>query len=318
MNIRAFLSEEFDNYFSTLAIPTSPSSLYEPISYFLNIGGKRLRPYALLLAAYSRNQDISQALPAAAAIELFHNFTLIHDDVMDKSMIRRGFETIHEKYNLNTALLSGDALLLLAYRQLLLSPVEYWPRIIPIFNDTATQVCEGQQMDMDFEHAANITEKEYLQMIGLKTSVLIAAAMQMGAIIGGADVDESLSYYHFAYHLGVAFQIQDDILDCFGNEDLIGKKNGGDISNNKKTILTIFALRHEANREILFGTYNNEKEKISTVKELYVSCGAYDYALDLRNSLLQKGMKYLQQMKLSNEIRPLFEQLVNQLIVRTF
>jgi geranylgeranyl diphosphate synthase type II len=319
MNIANYLFTSFETYFSTINFKKEPENLYQPISYFLQIGGKKLRPYALLLAAYSKNNHIEDALPAAAAIELFHNFSLVHDDIMDKAVLRRGFDTIHEKYSTNTAILSGDALLLQAYHQLLLTPENKWPQILTIFNKTATEVCEGQQMDMDFEQKSYISEAEYIQMIGLKTSVLIAAAMQIGAIIGGANGEDAQNYYNFAYHLGVAFQIQDDILDCFGKEEIIGKKNGGDILNNKKTILTIYTLSaNETYKHTLMGHYNSDIEKINTIKYLYETSGAYAYALSLRNDLLKKGLHYLELLQLKENIRTYFEQLVNQLIIREF
>ncbi len=319
MDIGASLSQSFNSYFATIDFRKSPKNLYLPIDYFLQIGGKRLRPYSLLLAYYSRDRKIDTALPAAAAIELFHNFTLIHDDVMDKAHIRRGFETVHEKYSLNTAILSGDALLLQAYHQMLMTPQEYWYEVIPIFNKMATDVCEGQQLDMDFEKSPFVSEEEYLHMIGLKTSVLIAAAMQIGAIIGGASISQSKYYYNFAYYLGVAFQIQDDILDCFGKEELIGKKNGGDILNNKKTILTTYTLSIDNTyKDVLFCSYPTEEDKITHIKQLYIISGAYTKAIALRNNLLQKGLDYLSMLHLTDEVRPLFEELVNQLIIREF
>lgn len=319
MNIADYLFTSFETYFSTINFKKEPENLYYPISYFLQISGKKLRPYALLLAAYSKKKDIEDALPAAAAIELFHNFSLIHDDIMDKAVLRRGFETVHEKYNLNTAILSGDALLLQAYHQILSTPEKYWHQILSVFNKTAIEVCEGQQMDMDFERREYISEEEYIQMIGLKTSVLIAAAMQLGAIIGGATNEQAQIYYDFAYHLGIAFQIQDDILDCFGKEEIIGKKNGGDILNNKKTILTIYTISHnEAYKDAIFCDYDNDKAKINTIKSIFEKSGAYAYALSLRNELLNKGLQYLELLHLDEEIRPYFEQLVNQLIIRDF
>lgn len=233
----------FEHHLASQSFPSEPANLYSPNTYFLQIGGKRLRPALLLLACEIYSGKAEQALNAAIAVEYFHNFSLIHDDVMDNAPFRRGFATIHEKYGLNTAILSGDVMLTYAYKHLSLVPYQYLQNVLEIFNQTAIHVCEGQQMDMDYEKRDSVSEDEYLKMIEYKTSVLLAGAMQIGSIIGGASRPEAEAIYKYALYLGIAFQIQDDILDCYGSPDMVGKTPGGDILQNKKTLLYINAVK---------------------------------------------------------------------------
>ena len=237
------LRDIFSTYLNQESFQQEPKNLYEPNNYFLQIGGKRLRPTLLLLATELFGGKIENALPASLAIEYFHNFTLIHDDVMDNAPVRRGFTTIHEKYNLNTAILSGDVLMIKACEYL--SKVEgiYFKQVFDVYTKTAIEVCEGQQYDIDFETQKSVSHSEYIEMIRLKTSVLLAASMKIGAILGGANETDAELLYTYAENLGIAFQIQDDILDCFGDEGLVGKQPGGDIIQNKKTLLLIEAMR---------------------------------------------------------------------------
>ena len=226
-----------------------PKGLYEPIAYALATGGKRLRPTLTLIAAETiinggliNGEAINQALPAALALEIFHNFTLLHDDVMDHAQVRRGRETVHVKWNDNTAILSGDQMLIEAYKQLSNVPADKLPQVLKWFNEMATGVCEGQQYDVDFEHMSQVSIDDYMQMIEKKTSVLLAYAMQIGGYIAGADETQLQALYQYGLHIGLAFQIQDDILDVYGDPKTFGKAIGGDICCNKKTILLLTAL----------------------------------------------------------------------------
>lgn len=220
--------------------PSSPENLYQPIKYILSLAGKRIRPQLVVLGADLFGcPNIEDVVPASVAIEYFHNFTLIHDDIMDKAPLRRGQATVHQKWNEDVAILSGDALLIKAYEQLAKCPPEFVPALLKTFNKVALEVCEGQQMDMDFETREDVTEEEYVNMIRLKTSVLLGGALELGAIISGAVTQDRAKLYSFGENLGIAFQLQDDILDAFGDPSTFGKQVGGDIIVNKKTILHI-------------------------------------------------------------------------------
>lgn len=236
------LSQSFGEYFSSFkgSLPVSPGNLYDPVRYFLDLDGKRIRPLLVLIAADCFKGDVKKALPAAAAVELFHNFSLIHDDIMDKAPLRRGKETVHEKWNNNIAILSGDALLVKAYQQIAIS--ERATALQEIFSRTAIEVCEGQQYDMDFENRKNVRLPDYLEMIKLKTAVLLACSLQMGALCAGAEPKAAEAFYSAGLNLGMAFQLTDDHLDVFGDSGKTGKQEGGDIISNKKTWLVIKAL----------------------------------------------------------------------------
>lgn len=228
-----------------------PAELYEPIRYILGLGGKRIRPALVLMACNLYNDSVEDAIAPALAIEIFHNFTLIHDDIMDNAPLRRNKHTVHEKWNENVAILSGDAMQILAYRFLCQGKLQYLKKLLDIFNQTAIEICEGQQFDMNFAKRTEVTLAEYLRMIELKTSVLLAASLKMGAISGGAPEAEAQKLYEFGRNLGLAFQIQDDYLDTYANQDNFGKTIGGDIAENKKTFLLIKAL------ELAKGEQNN-------------------------------------------------------------
>lgn len=225
-----------------LELGKEPRLLYEPMEYVLGMGGKRLRPVLTLLSCSLFTEDFRKAIPAAIALEVFHNFTLVHDDIMDNASVRRNYLTVHVKWNRNVAILSGDAMLIKAYELLSALPPSQLVPVLRVFNKTATEVCEGQQMDMDFETAEKVTEQEYLRMIELKTSVLLAACMKIGAITGGATDKISDLLYQTGIYMGLAFQLQDDFLDTFGTQETFGKEIGGDIKANKKTYLFIKAL----------------------------------------------------------------------------
>lgn len=233
----------FLEYLATHTFTQNPKGLYEPIDYILNLGGKRMRPVALLMSYAVFKDDFQTALPAAYAIEIFHNFTLVHDDVIDDAPLRRKKPTVHEKWNLNTAILSGDVMLVYAYEYLLKTDdKDCLDEVIKAFNKAAIEVCEGQQYDVDFETQENVTIGEYLKMIELKTSVLLAAAMKIGALVAGSSMKNANHLYEFGKNMGIAFQLQDDYLDTFGDPEKFGKKVGGDIAKNKKTFLILKAL----------------------------------------------------------------------------
>ena len=236
------LTIDFANYLAKENFPAEPSGLYQPGTYFLSLGGKRVRPVMCLMGNELFGDIHVDAYFAGTAIELFHNFTLIHDDIMDAAALRRGMETVHIKYGQNAALLTGDVMMIKAYEYLSKMNIEHLQKIFPLFNTTAVEVCEGQQLDMDFENRDDINMDEYIHMISLKTSVLLAASLEIGAIIGGASEGSRKNLYEFGRNLGIAFQIQDDYLDAFGNPVKFGKEVGGDIRQNKKTFLMLIKL----------------------------------------------------------------------------
>ena len=266
-------------------ISREPANLYEPLDYMMSIGGKRIRPKLCLLTYNLLSDDLNNAiLFPAMALEIFHEFTLIHDDIMDRSDTRRGCPTVYRKWNENVAILSGDAMSILAYRYLSYAPEKVLPQALDLFSETAMQVCEGQQYDMDFEDLPFITREDYLEMIGLKTAVLVACSAKMGALIAGAPAEACEALYRFGYQLGIAFQITDDYLDTFGNEKVFGKKIGGDIVNNKKTWLLVESLRRadgerkqQLENLLLLGD-EARGEKVPAVRSLYIDLGVKEAA----------------------------------------
>lgn len=234
--------KEFLSYLASKQWVQEPKNLYEPIDYILKLGGKRIRPVLTLMAADIFGSDYKKALPAALAIEVFHNFTLVHDDIMDAAPLRRGKATVHEKWDINTGILSGDAMLILAYKYFENYTPEVFQELAKLFSKTALEVCDGQQLDVDFETRKKVTIDEYLNMICLKTSVLVAAALKMGAIVAESDAKNASLIYDFGLNLGLAFQLQDDYLDTFGDPETFGKQIGGDIIENKKTFLYLKTL----------------------------------------------------------------------------
>ena len=255
-----------------------PYGLYEPIAYTLAAGGKRVRPQLAMIASELFGGKAEEIAPAAMALEVFHNFTLLHDDVMDQAEVRRGRPTVHVKWNENTAILSGDQMLIEAYKLLSGVPADKLPTILQLFNKMATEICEGQQYDVDFESQEYVALEEYLKMIRLKTAVLLATALKMGAYIAGANEEQQEMLYEFGINIGLAFQIQDDILDVWGNPETFGKAVGGDISCNKKTYVYLEALEVKGERrEELVKWYSqtlaDNKEKIAAVKEIFEQLG---------------------------------------------
>ncbi|MDR3218494.1 MAG: polyprenyl synthetase family protein [Dysgonamonadaceae bacterium] len=254
--------------------PHDASGLYKPVAYLLSLKGKKIRPALTLLACNLYREEVDEAISPALAWEIFHNFTLMHDDVMDKADIRRGQPTVHKQWNENTAILSGDAMLILAYSYMAKSPQSKLKLLLDLFSDTAASICSGQQYDMDFEKRMDVTESEYINMIYLKTAIMMGACLQTGAIIGDAGASDRQNLYDFGIHLGIAFQIEDDILDVYGDPEAFGKKIGGDILCNKKTYLLIKALdiaKGDDKKELLHWIKNDVQSdsKIKAVRDLY-------------------------------------------------
>jgi geranylgeranyl diphosphate synthase type II len=313
------LSSLFEKHFSSRHFPDKPESLYEAAQYILAIGGKRVRPVSVLMAGELFGELNEGLYKAATAIELFHNFSLIHDDIMDKAPLRRGMETVHQKYGESTALLAGDVMLVRAYEELCKIHHGALPKLLDLFNTTSREVCEGQQMDMDFEKRDEVKLDEYIQMIALKTSVLLGAAMQMGAIINGAAEKDSQAIYDFGKNLGIAFQIQDDYLDAFGNPDKVGKQPGGDILAHKKTFLTIHFIRAASAKQMqsyqsLHDASNHEK--INGVLDLFRQTGADVWAEELKENYYQEAIRHLADINVGTERKAELEKLARYLLQR--
>lgn len=315
------LAADFGNRFSVRHFPHKPASLYEPGEYFLSWGGKRIRPVMCLMGSELFAEITPDAYEVAAAIELFHNFTLIHDDIMDEAPLRRGMETVHMKYGSNTALLAGDVMMIRAYEYLSRINGQYLNRILQLFNKTAREVCEGQQLDIDFEKMPDVSMDAYLEMISLKTSVLLAASLEMGSIIGGASEGNCRHIYEFGKNLGIAFQIQDDYLDAFGDPEKFGKEVGGDIRQNKKTFLLLHALEAaDAEQKKLLQELMacNTPDKVQEVLAIFKACGADEWAKELKEKYLQTALTHLQDIAvLSSRKKPL-EELAEFLIQREY
>lgn len=269
------LEQKIENAVKQLSFTQEPETLFTPIRYILSLGGKRIRPVLTLMAANLFSNDVDTLMDAALGLEIFHNFSLLHDDVMDKADIRRGRPTVHKKWNDNVAILSGDAMLIEAYNYISRVPADRLAEALHLFSETAMEVCRGQQLDMDFEKRTDVEEPEYLEMIRLKTAVLIGCAMKMGAIIAGAPGTDADLLYRYGIHIGLAFQLKDDLLDVYGDPKVFGKNIGGDIVSNKKTFLLIKALktannkqREELNRWISIENFDSNA-KINAVKAIY-------------------------------------------------
>src|SRR5690554_6034578 len=288
------------DYINQINFRKDPQELYEPIGYIANLGGKRFRPLLTLFAAEVFGGAHNEAIHAAVAIELFHNFSLIHDDIMDEAPLRRGKETVHHKWNLNTGILSGDAMLILAYQYFENYPPEIFKDLAKLFSKTASEVCEGQQLDINFETRNDVSIAEYLKMIEYKTAVLVGAALEMGAIVAKTNEKNKQAIYNFGRDLGIAFQLQDDYLDAFGDTAVFGKQIGGDILENKKTYLYLRALEKASNedKELLikwFSTKEPSEEKIEVVKELFKKT---DATSDMQQLILKYTNRSLQQLNI--------------------
>jgi geranylgeranyl diphosphate synthase type II len=291
------LSQQFGQLFDQPLFPAEPANLYEANQYFLKMGGKRVRPVLCLMGNELFDDIKNDAWEVAIAIELFHNFTLIHDDIMDKAPLRRGMETVHTKFGESTAILAGDVMQVAAYEHLNKINPNILRPILGLYNTTARQVCEGQQLDMDFEKLETVRYEDYLHMIELKTSVLLAGSLKMGAILGGAGERNQNLLYEFGRKLGLAFQVQDDYLDAFGDPGKFGKQVGGDIIANKKTFLLVHALETangtqlEKLRHLLT---SNEPGKVAAVLQIFHECNIDDWALQVKNKFLDEALDHLE------------------------
>ncbi|MCC6727061.1 MAG: polyprenyl synthetase family protein [Saprospiraceae bacterium] len=315
----------FEQYLQENRFEWHPKELYEPANYILSIGGKRLRPVVLLVAHYLFDDDFKRSLPAAAAVEVFHNFTLVHDDIMDAAPLRRGLPTVHHKYGLNAGILSGDVMLVLAYDQLLKTQSPLNGEILSAFTRMAIEVCEGQQMDMNFEQQSDVKIEEYLEMITLKTAVLVATALKMGALIGGASAEDAAHLYEFGKNLGIAFQLQDDILDAFGDPKKVGKKAGGDIAQNKKTFLYLKALEKAPTeladnlKRFFAGTTQiDEETKITEVLSIFRVLGVEEWANDLKEQYWKLSLNSLGKVKTRPGRGQILEKFAEALMNRDF
>ena len=292
---------------------TAPQSLYEPIEYIMSIGGKRLRPVLMILAAQLYGKPAEEVIDAAMGLEVFHNFTLMHDDIMDNSPIRRGMATVHVRWDISTAILSGDTMMVMAYEYMLKNPTKNVVEVLSTFNQTAREVCEGQQYDMDFEKRSDVTIDEYMEMIRLKTSVLMAAALKMGGQLADAPESDLENLYLFGEKTGLAFQLKDDLLDVFGDSKKFGKQTGNDIITNKKTYLLVRCLSDVGpdDREILLkwlSNHNSPEEKIRAVTELYRKYNIEEKTNEAINHLYLEGLDYLRELPVAEGLKqPLYK-----------
>lgn len=301
------LLEKINGYIKSMPYSRPPMGLYEPIAYELSLGGKRVRPVLMLMAYNLYKDDIERILPQAVGLETYHNHTLLHDDVMDKADMRRGKPTVHNVWNENTAILSGDAMLILAYRLMSDCPSDKIKEILDVFTATTMEICEGQQWDMEFENRQDVTVDEYIEMIRLKTSVLLAAAMKIGACMADAPKEDQEKLYEFGVKIGLAFQLQDDYLDVYGDPKIFGKNIGGDILCNKKTYMLITALalaNEEQSKELKYWLSvmdEQPKEKIAAVTRIYNNIGIGPKCLDKVDSYYKEGLAALDAVSLPDE-----------------
>ena len=315
--------KEFVEYLEAYSTIKEPSGLYEPIQYILNLGGKRLRPILTLMTSEIFNGDYKKALNAALSVEVFHNFSLVHDDIMDDAPLRRGNKTVHEKWNINTGILSGDAMLIMAYQLFEKYEPATFQALAKLFSKTALEVCEGQQYDVDFETRADVTIAEYLKMIEYKTAVLVGAAMKMGAIVANASEKDCNAIYEFGKNLGIAFQLQDDYLDAFGDPKSFGKQVGGDIIENKKTYLYLKTLEfsNEQDRLELNRLFSSNPEdlsaKINIAKQMFVSSGSAEATKLAIQDYTDKAFTVLESITISNDKKALLKDFGNSLMNRT-
>lgn len=315
--------EEFIRFLNNYTTISEPKNLYQPIDYILGLGGKRLRPVLTLMAADIFNGDYKKALNAALSIEVFHNFSLVHDDIMDTAPLRRGQQTVHEKWDVNTGILSGDAMLIMAYQLFENYNANTFQNLAKLFSKTALEVCEGQQYDVDFETRNDVTISEYLKMIEFKTAVLVGAAMKMGAIVADALEEDQNNIYDFGRYLGIAFQLQDDYLDAFGNPETFGKQVGGDIIENKKTYLYLKAIEfsNETNtlelQQLFASNPENTATKIEVAKQFFISTGAAEATKKAIESYTKKAFTVLNSLNISEEKKELLKEFGNNLMNRT-
>ncbi|MFT5168471.1 MAG: geranylgeranyl diphosphate synthase type II [Saprospiraceae bacterium] len=313
----------FLSYLNENRFVQQPGELYEPVNYIMELSGKRMRPVMLLMAYQLFDDKVEKALPAAYAVEMFHNFSLVHDDIMDEAPLRRGQATVHNKYGVNTGILSGDVMLIYAYDFLLkISETKNLPKIIRLFNDTSIKVCEGQQLDMNFETQEVVLIEEYIKMISFKTAALLAGSMKIGALIADADDRDAELIYAFAWNIGIAFQIQDDILDTYGDPEKFGKKVGGDIIQNKKTYLILKALEMADDAtakslSVLMSTpTTDEKEKIDLIKGMLDRLNIRQEAEKIKETYQNKAFEALNAINIENSKKHPLIEIANQLINR--
>lgn len=312
----------FVTYLENQIILKEPRNLYDPIQYILSLGGKRMRPVLTLMSAEIFEVSYEKALPAAMAVEVFHNFSLVHDDIMDAAPLRRGNVTVHEKWDTNTGILSGDAMLILAYQYFEKYEPKIFRKLAKLFSKTALEVCEGQQWDVDFETRTDVTIPEYLKMIEFKTAVLVAAAMKMGAIIAKTSKTNAKLIYEFGLNLGIAFQLQDDYLDAFGDPATFGKQVGGDIIENKKTFLFLKAMEFsnatlQARLLYLFTEYaDNVEAKIEEVKQIFNESGASQATQDAIKEFTQNAFETLEKMNIDADKKALLQSFGENLMQR--
>jgi geranylgeranyl diphosphate synthase, type II len=313
------LAEQFIQRFTSPHFPSEPATLYGPNEYFLQMGGKRIRPVLCLMGNEMFDEIRTDAWEVAKAIEFFHNFTLIHDDIMDKAPLRRNKETVHKKFGENTAILAGDVMLVAAYDCINRIEASLIHRVMKLFNKTAREVCEGQQLDIDFETKPKVCLEEYLKMIELKTSVLLAASLKMGAILGGAGERNQNLLYDFGKKLGLAFQVQDDYLDAFGDPAKFGKQVGGDIMANKKTFLLIHALETTSSaqkEELRKLMASDSPDKVAKVIQLLRNCKVDEWAIQLKNKFLDEAFAHLEDIAVLSKRKEPLQQLAHFLIKR--
>ncbi len=318
------LLAKVNHFLENLPYNRQPITLYDPIRYVLSMGGKRIRPVLMLLAYQLYKDDPESILMQATALETYHNYTLLHDDLMDNADLRRGHETVHRKWNANQAILSGDSMLVLAYERMAQCPKDKLARVLAIFTETALEIGEGQQYDIDFEQRTDVKEEEYIEMVRLKTSVLLACALKIGATLAGAPDEDLLNLYKFGEQVGLAFQLQDDFLDVYGDPKVFGKAIGGDITSNKKTYMLINAFNHanDAQREELMRwitakTFDRE-EKVAAVTRLYNEIGVDKLALDKIAYYFEQSKKYLDDVKVEEGKKTVLRQYAEKMMSRKY
>lgn len=316
------LLEKINSHIAGLQFVRTPKGLYDPVTYVLSMGGKRIRPVLMLMAYNLYKEDVASIFSPATGIEVYHNYTLLHDDLMDRADKRRGKETVHKVWNDNAAILSGDAMLVLAYRFMAQCPVEHLKEVMDLFSLTALEICEGQQMDMEFEKRNDVKEEEYLEMIRLKTSVLLAASLKIGALLGGASADDAGRLYDFGMNMGVAFQLKDDWLDVYGDVAVFGKNIGGDILCNKKTYMLIKALEHADKEQLqqlehwINAAEFEPVEKIAAITGLYNRIGVKGLCENKMVEYSNKAMESLAAVSVADEKKDELGKLIENLMYR--
>ena len=314
--------KKINDFIDQLPYERKPQSLYDPVKYVLSIGGKRVRPVLMLLAYNMYKEDPERILMPACALETYHNYTLLHDDLMDNADVRRGVPTVHRKWDANTAILSGDSMLVLAYHRMLQCDADKQPEVMSLFTETALEIGEGQQYDMEFENRNDVTEAEYIEMIRLKTSVLLACALKIGAILAGASSEDADNLYKFGEQIGLAFQLQDDLLDVYGDPKVFGKAVGGDITCNKKTYMLINAFqrandnqRAELERWVTAKDFERN-EKVAAVTDIYNQIGIRQICEEKINYYFEESKKYLAKVNVADERKQILRQYTAEMMKR--